>query len=108
MDVDETPALGTVTPDDFRRIREVFELALQCPAGERRTFVERACQGNTLLLVEVERMLAAEEDHHRLLDRVHGLAETPPAIPLTICPACRTRLDRASRFCPSCGTPVGA
>jgi serine/threonine-protein kinase len=109
MDVDETPALGTVTPDDFRRIREVFELALQCSVGERRTFVEQACQGNTLLLAEVERMLAAEDDHHRLLDgRLGGAAEIPLTAQPTICPSCRTRLQRASRFCPSCGTPVGA
>src|SRR4030095_15877020 len=24
-----------------------------------------------------------------------------------LCPSCRARLERATRFCPSCGTPVG-
>ena len=52
--------LGTVTPDDFRRIRELFEAALDRPAAERRPFVEQACGGNTLLVAEVNRMLDAD------------------------------------------------
>ena len=108
MLVDDTPTIGTVTPDDFRRIREVFELALERPTHERRAFVERACQGNTLLVVEVERMLAAEDDHHQLLDRgPRARSEKPLAAP-SICPSCQMRFEQAPRFCPSCGTPVGA
>ena len=108
MLVDDTPTIGTVTPDDFRRIREVFELALERPTHERRAFVERACQGNTLLVVEVERMLAAEDDHHQLLDRrPRARSEKPPAAQ-SICPSCQMRFEQAPRFCPSCGTPVGA
>jgi hypothetical protein len=61
-------SLGTDTPDDFCRIREVFEAALERPAGERLAFVERACHGNTLLVAEVERMLSAEGQHDGLLD----------------------------------------
>ena len=108
MLVDDTPTIGTVTPDDFRRIREVFELALERPTHERRAFVERACQGNTLLVVEVERMLAAQDDHHQLLDRrPRARSEKPPAAQ-SICPSCQMRFEQAPRFCPSCGTPVGA
>jgi predicted Ser/Thr protein kinase len=109
MPVDDAPTIGTVTPEDFRRIREVFELALLRPPHERRAFVERACQDNLLLVVEVERMLAAEGDNHRLLDQ--GPRERPgdpPRDAPAICPSCRMRLDHAPRFCPSCGTPVGA
>jgi serine/threonine protein kinase len=108
MLVDDTRTIGTVTPDDFRRIREVFELALERPTHERRAFVERACQGNTLLVVEVERMLAAEADNHQLLDRgPRARSEKPLAAP-SICPSCQMRFEQAPRFCPSCGTPVGA
>jgi hypothetical protein len=67
----ETPPRDTVTPDDFRRIREVFEAALDRPPGERLTFVERACAGNTLLVAEVERMLSADAGRaNRLFDPV--------------------------------------
>ena len=106
--MDDTPTIGTVTPDDFRRIREVFELALQRPAHERRAFVAGACQGNALFVVEVERMLAAEDDHHQLLDRSPRRTSVapPPGAPAT-CPSCRVRLEHAARFCASCGTPVG-
>ena len=109
MLVDDTPTIGTVTPDDFRRIREVFELAIQRPTHERRAFVERSFQGNTLLIVEVERMLAAEDGHNGLLDRSpqRKPEEPPPAAP-AFCPSCRTRLEHSPRFCPSCGTPIGA
>src|SRR5262245_26154549 len=102
MLVDDTPTIGTVTPDDFRRIREVFELALQRPAHERKAFVAGACQGNALFVVEVERMLAAEDDHHQLLDRSPRPTSVapPPGAPAT-CPSCRVRLEHAARFCPS-------
>src|SRR5262245_3958215 len=99
--------MGTVTPDDFRRIREVFERALEQPEAERRALVERECGGNRLLASEVERMLAAEEGLHHLLDRDSPRSSTPAPAP-AVCPSCRTRLERAARFCPSCGTPVGA
>jgi hypothetical protein len=50
----------SVTPENFRRIREVFESALERPLEERHAFVENACRGNSILLQEVERMLAVE------------------------------------------------
>jgi hypothetical protein len=109
MLVDDTPTIGTVTPDDFRRIREVFELALERPTHRSVAHSwKRACQGNTLLVVEVERMLAAEDDHRQLLDRgPRARSEKPLAAP-SICPSCQMRFEQAPRFCPSCGTPVGA
>ena len=38
------PSLGTLTPEDFRRIREVFESALERSPAERVPFVEQACE----------------------------------------------------------------
>src|SRR5215475_4185095 len=55
-------------PEDYQRIREVFEAALTCPAADRGALVERACKGNERLISEVQRMLAADAETHPLLD----------------------------------------
>ena len=95
--------LDSVTPDDFRRIREVFESALERRADERRAFVEEACGGNTLLVAEVERMLAAEETRHSLLD-APPRAGAPRSV--VECASCRAPIEPGHRFCPACGTPT--
>ena len=66
----------TVTTDTFRRIRRIFEEALERPAGKRRAFVENACAGDAAILREVNRMLDAEGQADPLLD---GLASAPPS-----------------------------
>ena len=99
----ELPTLGTVSPDDFRRIREVFDAALSRPEGERRAFVEQACGHDTLLLVEVNRMLAAQGSDHALVDGGAALRQAGS----TPCPSCDAVLSASHRFCPSCGTPAG-
>src|SRR5215475_1265962 len=60
--------LGTIGPEDYRQVREVFEAALKYPAADRVGFVERACSGNARLIGEVQRMLAADAETHSLLD----------------------------------------
>ena len=40
------PTLGTRTTEGFRRVREVFESALQHPPDLRTRFVEQACAGD--------------------------------------------------------------
>lgn len=57
------------TTKGFRRVREVFESALQQPPDLRTRFVEQACAGDTVLMSEVERMLAADAQTYTLLDR---------------------------------------
>src|SRR5262245_54813371 len=59
---------GIIQPEDYQRIREVFEAALNYPAADRVGFVEQACSGNARLISEVQRMLAADADTHSLLD----------------------------------------
>jgi len=83
-------------------MREIFEAALDRPAGERRAFVEQACGGDTMLVAEVERMLAADNQGHQLLDRGPNASDHTPAT----CPACHAALVQSHRFCPSCGTPL--
>jgi Protein kinase domain len=77
--MDESRHLGTITPDDFRRIRDVFEAALERPPAARPSFIEQACGGDTVLVGEVERMLAGEAGDHSLLDR--QIATSPPPAP---------------------------
>jgi eukaryotic-like serine/threonine-protein kinase len=60
--------LGTVRPDEFRRIREVFESAAELPPADRARFVETACGGDSQLMLHVQRMLKADEMSHPLLD----------------------------------------
>ena len=105
----ELPSLETVSPDDFRRIRDVFEAALNRPESERRAFVVRACGNNTLILMEVERMLAAEAEHDGLFDR-DDLTGTPRRNEGrgTQCSSCNGMLGATDRFCRACGTPAGA
>jgi hypothetical protein len=100
----ERPPLGTVAPDDFVRIRQIFEAALERPPAERRGYVDEACAGNRALAAEVERMLAVDEQTHDLM----GRSEESRALrsPL-ICPACGTPLPPPHKFCPACGTPFG-
>jgi len=105
----ELPSLETVSPDDFRRIRQVFEAALSRPESDRRAYVVQACGNDTLVLMEVERMLAAEGEHHGLFDRrelagTSGLHEGLA----TQCSSCGAMLGATDRFCRACGTPAGA
>ena len=70
------PDKDTLAAEDFRRVREVFESALDRPREERPAYLEKACHGDPALLHEVERMLDAESGNDRLLDRM------PPAAPV--------------------------
>src|SRR5262245_8963308 len=94
----------SVTPENFRRIREVFESALERPPEERHAFVENSCGGDTLLIAEVLRMLDAEGLSDRLLD---APAQVPAARErVNMCPSCTAVIAISDRFCRSCGTPV--
>ena len=56
-------------PEEFRRLRDVFEAALDLPPAERARLIEGACGGDAALIAEVERMLLADAEPHRFLDR---------------------------------------
>jgi serine/threonine-protein kinase len=122
----DSRGLGTLTPDDFQRVRRLFEQALDRPSGDRPAFLEHACNGNTLLMAEVERMLAADGREHHLLDAAaQGVREAhregqPTSAPADVvsafrrtaaastCPACQAAIATTDRFCRACGTPVVA
>src|SRR5262245_45279800 len=66
--MNESRMSGAVSPATFRRLREIFESALDRPPAERPSYVDRACAGDAALAGEVERMLRADAEHHRILD----------------------------------------
>jgi serine/threonine protein kinase/dienelactone hydrolase len=51
-----------VTPERWSRLREVFGVALETPDADRPRFLESACEGDTELRAEVERLLAANQE----------------------------------------------
>src|SRR5215510_9536303 len=91
----------SITPEDFRRIREVFESALERPVHERKAFVAEACESNTAMIRELELMLAAEQESDRLFDR-----SAPSNARPDFCPSCKSEIAAADRFCRFCGTPA--
>ena len=51
-----------MTPERWRRLREVFEAALETPESERPRFLGSACEGDPELRAEVERLLAGNRE----------------------------------------------
>lgn len=69
--------VGSITPERFARLRQIFEATLARPAVERPAFAAALCAGDGELLCEVEAMLAAEGQPDPLLDG----ARTPSSAP---------------------------
>ncbi len=72
---------GSISPERFARVREVFEAALDRPATERRGYVDGACGQDEGLRKEVRRMLAAEAKADPLLDRSPPSSPPPSSAP---------------------------
>jgi serine/threonine protein kinase len=53
------------TAENFRRVRNLFDAAMERPAAERTAYLESSCEGDAALLGEVRELMAA-----------HGAAET--------------------------------
>ncbi len=51
-----------MTPERWSRLREVFGAALETPEPGRAQFLESACEGDSELRAEVERLLAANQE----------------------------------------------
>jgi eukaryotic-like serine/threonine-protein kinase len=58
-----------MTPEQWRKITELFEAALDRPSDQRAAFLEDACGGDGELQRRVEAMLAADEQEDLLMDR---------------------------------------
>jgi serine/threonine-protein kinase len=57
-----------VSPDQFRRARDIFEQVLSRPPSERPGMVVQACGSDARLVAEVQRMLQADAEPHHFLD----------------------------------------
>ena len=58
-----------MNPDQWRKIRELFDAALDRPVGQRAEFLDFACAGDEEVRHRVEAMLAADEQDDLLIDR---------------------------------------
>jgi serine/threonine protein kinase/predicted Zn-dependent protease len=58
-----------MNPEQWRKIHELFEAALERPADERAAFLARACLGDEETQRRVEAMLAADARDDLLMDR---------------------------------------
>src|SRR5262245_35202204 len=98
-----------LTPDDFRRVRHIFEAALDRPQDARRAYISSECADDPGLMSEVEQMLAGHDEVHALLDRDEQVTRDAAGREAPIqCPSCRDPLDVGDRFCRSCGTPLAS
>ncbi len=57
-----------MTPEQWERIKEIFEAALGRPPDERSAYIEQACAGDHALRQEVASLLAAHERAGRFLE----------------------------------------
>jgi serine/threonine-protein kinase len=99
------PLSDAITPEQFRRVRALFEAALELPVTDRGAWLEAACGGDEMLVRHVERMLAATSQRHHLLDLN---AEETHEADRSACVGCGAIVTRPHPFCPSCGTPAAA
>lgn len=101
-----------MTPERWRRIKELFDAALAFGPDERGAFVERACQADSELATEVKSLLAEHRDD--------GFLEGPPSVQaklsflepgdlgLKSCPACSTCYGDGRLSCPDDGESLVA
>ena len=61
-----------MTPDEWSRIKTVFDAAAALPAAERASFIKEAGGGDSALIAEVQSLLDA-------LDNAGNFIEAPPA-----------------------------
>ena len=70
--MNQLQSVGILDPDEFRKIREVFESAIQLAPAERARFIDECCDGDPRLIAEVQRMLSGDEEGNALLDGGEG------------------------------------
>jgi serine/threonine protein kinase len=58
-----------VNPDTWRRIRELFDAAIELEPVRRPAFLEKACAGDSALRAEVESLLASHESAGDFIER---------------------------------------
>jgi len=66
--MNQPQSVGILGPDEFRKIREVFESAIELTPAERERFIDQSCGGDRRLIAEVQRMLSGDAEGSALLD----------------------------------------
>src|SRR5215472_17481323 len=66
--MNQPQSVGILGPDEFRKIREVFESAIELAPAERECFIDQSCGGDRRLIAEVQRMLSGDTECKALLD----------------------------------------
>jgi serine/threonine-protein kinase len=66
--MNQPQSIGILGPDEFRKIREVFESAIELAPAERARFIDQSCDGDLRLIAEVQRMLSGDAEGNALLD----------------------------------------
>jgi predicted Ser/Thr protein kinase len=70
---------GSLTPDQWRKVNDLFHQALEEPEGDRRAFLDAACGGDPVLAAEVASLLAAHEQAAQFIEQPAGIEPAPPA-----------------------------
>src|SRR5215471_12753138 len=63
---------GRMTPERFRRVDQLVSLALERPANERAEFLREACAGEEDLRIQVESLLASQDNEDSFLAAAPG------------------------------------
>lgn len=63
-----------MTPELWKRVETVFEMALGMDAAERRSFIERECNGDAALIAEIEALLALDYTQSNTIECIVGEA----------------------------------
>jgi hypothetical protein len=66
-----------MTPERWRLVERLFQEAIDCPAAERRAFLDRVCNGKDDLRREVESLLACDAPDQRLVEIPAALHARP-------------------------------
>jgi serine/threonine protein kinase len=67
-----------MNPDRWRQIDQIFQAALDCDPLDRSTFLDRACEGDTLLRGEVEALIESDKEARSFIES--PLLEDPTRI----------------------------
>src|SRR5690242_18363075 len=67
--------------EELRRIKAIFDKALERPADERTEYVKQACGGDSHLETQVNHFLQLSGQHHQFLDSTLPELLSVPVVP---------------------------
>ena len=65
-----------MTPERWQQVKQIFQLAIECPVDERAGFLARACQDDHILRSEVESLISSHDQGGDSIEAVAGEAAT--------------------------------